>query len=169
MKKYIISAVVVVAFGVYVLLNYQSSITVPAPVTATAGSGTNTTASPIAQNEPSSTAAGSPNLPGQTAPAGAPAAGAYKDGSYSGSVANAYFGNLQVEVVIAGGKLTDVQVPVYPNDSGHSQEVSNQSLPLLKQEAIQAQNANVNIVSGATQTSEAFQQSLAAALAVAKN
>jgi uncharacterized protein with FMN-binding domain len=65
--------------------------------------------------------------------------------------------------------ITDVSWPVYPNDPGHTTEVSASSLPALKQEAIAAQSANVDIVSGATQTAEAFQQSLAAALAQAKS
>jgi uncharacterized protein with FMN-binding domain len=43
-----------------------------------------------------------------------------------------------------------------------------EALPILKQEAIAAQSANVSIVSGATQDSQAFQQSLGAALAEAK-
>lgn len=101
----------------------------------------------------------------QTTPTSTPATtGQYKDGSYTGDVANAIYGKLQVVAVISGGAITDVQFPVYPNDSGHSQQVSGMALPILKQEALTAQNANVNIVSGATQTSEAFQESLGIAL-----
>jgi len=95
--------------------------------------------------------------------------GAYKDGTYTGSAADAFYGTVQVAAVIKGGALTDVQMLQYPKDNGHSLQVSNASLPRLKQEAIAAQSANVNIVSGATQTSQAFKQSLAAALAQAKS
>lgn len=96
-------------------------------------------------------------------------ASAYKDGTYAGPVTDAIYGQLQVVVTIAGGRITDVAWPVFPSDRGHTMEISQQALPQLKQEAITAQSANVDIVSGATQTSEAYQQSLAAALAMAKN
>ncbi|MBI3573009.1 MAG: FMN-binding protein [Candidatus Kerfeldbacteria bacterium] len=94
--------------------------------------------------------------------------GAYRNGTYTGTVADAFYGNVQVQASIKGGKLVDVQFLQYPNDRGHSIEVSNVSTPILRQEAIQAQNANVDIVSGATATSQAFQQSLASALSQAK-
>lgn len=103
------------------------------------------------------------------APAPAPSVGMYKDGSYAGPVTDAYYGNVQVQAVIQGGKLADVQFLQYPNDRSTSIKINSQAMPILKQEAVQAQSANVNVVSGATATSEAFQQSLAAALAMAKN
>lgn len=94
--------------------------------------------------------------------------GMYKDGSYTGDVADAYYGPLQVQVAIANGKITDVQFLQYPNDRGESIEISNMAMPQLKQEAIHSQNAQVDIVSGATQTSQGFQQSLQSALEKAK-
>jgi uncharacterized protein with FMN-binding domain len=160
MKKYIIPAAVVVLFGVYLLLTRQQSTYVasnPAVPTVASGSATGT---------PAATPAGSNPPGGATSSA---AAGAYKDGTYQGSVADAYFGNLQVAAVISGGKLADVQILESPQDSGHSAQVSRTSLPVLTQEAIQSQSANVNIVSGATQTSEAYQQSLQVALTAAKS
>jgi len=65
------------------------------------------------------------------------------------------------------GAIADVQFLQYPQDNGHSRQVSAKAIPILKQEAIAAQSAQVNIVSGATATSQAFQQSLADALAQA--
>ncbi len=94
--------------------------------------------------------------------------GSYKDGTYTGSIADAYYGNVEVAATIAGGKITDVALLQYPNDHPDSIMINQQAMPYLKQEAIQAQSAQVQIVSGATFTSEAFQQSLAAALAQAK-
>ncbi|MFZ1075089.1 MAG: FMN-binding protein [Minisyncoccia bacterium] len=92
---------------------------------------------------------------------------AYKDGAYTGTAANAFYGILQVKAVISGGKLADVQFLQYPSDRSASLAKSNQAMPILKQEAIAAQSANVDIVSGATQTSQAFQTSLASALSQA--
>jgi uncharacterized protein with FMN-binding domain len=91
--------------------------------------------------------------------------GRYADGTYTGSVADAYYGSVQVQVRVAGGKITDVQFLQYPNDRQTSVMINTQAMPLLTQEAIQAQSAQVSGVSGATETSGAFQQSLAAALA----
>lgn len=92
----------------------------------------------------------------------------YKDGSYTGQVADATYGNLQVQVTVKGGKITDIAFLQFPNSGGHTQEVSTVALPLLKQEAIAAQSANVNAVSGASQTSQAFVQTLQSALDQAK-
>jgi uncharacterized protein with FMN-binding domain len=172
MKKYIIPGVVVVAFGIYLLLTrQQSTYIVSTPATTAGGAGANTV-SPGAGAVPAGTPAGNNPPPAATPAATTPvvsaAAGAYKDGTYTGSVADAYFGNLQVAAVISGGKITDVQFPVYPNHSGHTAQISQTDLPILKQETIKSQNANVNIVSGATQTSQAYQQSLQVALAAAK-
>ncbi len=93
--------------------------------------------------------------------------GAYKDGAYIGDVANAFFGNVEVQVSIKSGKIADVTFLQYPNDRSYSRSVSNKAMPILTREAIQAQSSNVDIVSGATQTSQAFQESLASALSKA--
>jgi uncharacterized protein with FMN-binding domain len=93
-----------------------------------------------------------------------PPASGYKDGSYIGNVADAFYGNIQVQAVISGGKLTDVQFLQYPNDRRNSIQINTQAMPYLKAEALQAQSAQVDIVSGATDSSLAFIQSLGSAL-----
>jgi uncharacterized protein with FMN-binding domain len=93
--------------------------------------------------------------------------GQYTDGTYTGSPADAYYGTIQVQAIIQNGVLADVQFLQYPNDRNTSIRVNSRALPILRQEAISAQNANVNIVSGATDSSQAFQQSLASALSQA--
>ena len=92
----------------------------------------------------------------------------YKDGNYTGDVADAFYGNVQVKAVIRNGLIADVQFLQYPNDRRNSIEINSQATPLLSQEAIQTQTANVDIVSGATATSQAFIQSLQSALNQAK-
>jgi len=96
------------------------------------------------------------------------ATGTYKDGTYAGSVQDAYYGSVQVQAVIKNGKISNVVFLQYPNDNRTSQYINGQAMPLLIQEAIQAQSASVNGVSGASATSPAFQQSLADALSQAK-
>lgn len=92
----------------------------------------------------------------------------YKDGSYTGSVADAYYGNIQVQVTISGGKIANIQFLQAPNDNPNSQYINQQADPMLKQEAIQSQSANVDTITGATDSSMAFVQSLSAALNQAK-
>ena len=95
--------------------------------------------------------------------------GAYKNGEYLGSVADAYYGNVQVKAIIRGGKIADVQFLDHPSDRSTSIEINNYAMPILTSEAIQAQSAQVDIVSGASDTSAAFKESLTVALAKAKN
>ena len=95
--------------------------------------------------------------------------GQYKDGNYTGSVEDAFYGNIQVQAKISNGKITDVVFLQAPNDNRTSQFINSQADPMLTQEAIQTQNANVDGVSGASASSQAFQASLANALAQAKN
>ena len=95
--------------------------------------------------------------------------GMYKDGSYTGSAVNFFYGIMQVKATISGSKLSDVTFLKYPNDRPTSIEINTQAMPVLKSEAIKIQGSNVDIVSGATDSVQAFQESLASALAMAKN
>ena len=95
--------------------------------------------------------------------------GLYKDGTYTGTPADAYYGTVQVEAFIQNEQISDVRFLDHPQDRNRSVQINDRAMPILTSEAIQAQNANVDIVSGATDTSLAFRQSLASALAQAKN
>ncbi len=92
----------------------------------------------------------------------------YKDGSYTGDAVDAFYGTVQVKVSIRGGKINNVVFLQYPDKPGHTIEVSNGAIPILKSETIKAQSANIDGVSGATQTAEAFIKSLSSALDQAK-
>ena len=97
-------------------------------------------------------------------PPTATASGAFKDGTYDGGGADAHWGTVEVQAVITNGQISNVVFVQYPNHRNRSQEINSSAMPMLTQEAIQAQDSNVDIVSGATDTSEAFIQSLSAAL-----
>ena len=92
----------------------------------------------------------------------------FKNGTYTGSTADTSYGPVQIAVVVSGGKITDVNFLQMPNDLGHTQEVTAQSEPILKQETLDTQSANIDFVSGATSTSFGYEQSLQAALDQAK-
>ena len=74
------------------------------------------------------------------------------------------FGTVQVQVTIVGGKIQDVQALQLPQDRRRSAEISQYAAPILRQEALSAQSAQIDLVSGATYTSEAYAQSLQSAL-----
>lgn len=92
----------------------------------------------------------------------------YKDGNYTGPVTDAFYGPFQVRAVILGGKITDIIFLKYPNDRSESVQINSEAITYLKSEAITVQSANVDIVTGATQSSEAFRQSLSVALSQAR-
>lgn len=95
--------------------------------------------------------------------------GKYKDGSYRGDSVDAYYGNVQVLAVISGGKIKDVQFLDYPKGRQTSVRINERAMPYLTSEAIVAQDSNVDTISGASFTSDAFRKSLASALVKAKN
>lgn len=173
MKKILLSSSVILAFVFYIVyqkVGATDNNTLP-PVADVGGTqsipaATNTTQNPAPSSNPTPTLAPAPITTPKPTPI---PAGQYKDGTFTGSVADAFYGNVQVQAIIQGGKLIDVKFLDYPQDRGTSARISNQSLPQLKTEAIQSQNAKVNIISGATQTSQGFIQSLSSALALAKN
>jgi uncharacterized protein with FMN-binding domain len=73
--------------------------------------------------------------PSQAAVSSSPAKkGHYKDGTYTGSVEDAFYGNIQVRATINSGKITDVQFLQYPSDRGTSVMINKQAMPILFQE-----------------------------------
>ena len=118
---------------------------------------------PTATDQPLPTATDQP-LPTATAIANR----LYKDGTYTGAETDAYYGLVQVQAVIQNGQIADVQFLEYPQHRRTSVRINSEAVPALQTEAIQAQSANVDMVSGATLTSRAFIQSLQSALDAAK-
>jgi len=93
----------------------------------------------------------------------------YRDGTYVSPSVDAYYGNVQIKVSVRNGQLADVQFLDHPKDRDQSVMINSYAMPVLKSEAIQAQSAPVDIVSGATATSGAFNQALTSVLAQAGN
>ena len=91
-----------------------------------------------------------------------------KDGTYSGKSVSTQRGDVQVQIKVSGGKITTVNVLKYPSDNHHSQKINDQALPVYKKEAVEAQSADIQQVSGATVTYEGFTQSLQNAITQAK-
>jgi uncharacterized protein with FMN-binding domain len=160
MKKTIVSIVIIGTFVIYSFLHAHSGLVAILPNTPVESRSSSSSAT----TPPSTQIPGATVTPNATGTSGS----LYKDGSYTGSVADAQWGVVQVKAVIQNGKITDVQFLQYPNDRSRSIYINSVADPQLSSEAIQAQSANVDIVTGATDSSEAFMQSLSDALSQAR-
>ncbi len=114
---------------------------------------------------------GSPSAsPSAASPSGArpasagPAAGNGAVRSAVGPEEQFGYGVLDVRVTVSGTHIADVSVPVLQTAEPTSQQISEQAIPMLRAEVLSAQGLNINAVSGATYTSDAYAQSLQAAL-----
>lgn len=183
LSKVFVSGFVVLSFVAYVVTQHTSD-------TAQPGGSPTRSAQPVLTN-PQVVATRAPAAqPTQAAPTAAPTlqrlptafrptsvpppptadnSSAYRDGTFKGNAEDAYFGIVQVQATIQGGKITNVQFLNYPRDRRTSQQINSIAVPYLQEEAIQAQSANVDIISGATLTSDAFVRSLQSALDNATN
>jgi uncharacterized protein with FMN-binding domain len=160
-RSTIVTGVTVV--GVAWLLNYkvtphQLSAIAPVSPTQNAGNPASPSASPSAVPSPSATPATTPS------PSPSPSASAPPTGTFTGADFPNRFGDVQVRVVISNGHITDVQAVQLPTDRAESAYISQQAGPWLRSEALQAQSANIDIISGATYTSQSYAQSLESAL-----
>jgi uncharacterized protein with FMN-binding domain len=82
----------------------------------------------------------------------------------TGTTASTRWGPVQVRITVAGGRVTAVDVIQYPDGNHKDQEINADAIPTLVQETLQAQNANIDMVSGATVTSAGYIESLQSAL-----
>jgi uncharacterized protein with FMN-binding domain len=93
------------------------------------------------------------------APTTTPARRTFTGGDYPNQ-----YGDVQVQVVVQGHRVVDVQPLALPYDHQRSAEISQQAAPILRQEALQAQSAQIDLLTGATFTSESYAESLQSAL-----
>jgi uncharacterized protein with FMN-binding domain len=82
----------------------------------------------------------------------------------NGAPVDTQYGPVQVQITVQNGRVTRADAIDYPHDSGQSRDINSQAIPQLNQEALQAQSAHIDTVSGATYTSGGYQQSLQSAL-----
>ncbi len=164
MKKFTLSSLVIITFIIYAVLQKQK----PASL-AIASSSPWDIVMVVPPTVVPTTPVPKPGVAPKPTPTPKPKPvpvpqGQYKNGSYIGSVADAYYGNVQVAVSIQNGKIADVQFLDHPAGRSTSIQINNYAMPQLKSETIQSQSANVHSISGATYTSAAFKKSLASAL-----
>lgn len=121
-----------------------------APTTAAAGTGRSTAAA----------AAPSTTAPATTSAAQAAAA----SGTFTGDAADTRYGPVQVQITVQDGTITAATALQYPYNDHRDQEINDYAIPVLNQETVDGQSANISMVSGATYTSEGYLQSLQSAI-----
>ena len=158
----ILFAVIMVVMGatvglrLYDLGETQTTASATSTTTGTASSTGSTTSGGATATSPSASATATPSATPSTAAASATR-------TITGAVEQNRNGSFQVQVTFDGSKITAVQVLQSPEDR-RSQEINQQATPVLEQEALAAQSANIDTVSGATYTSESYKQSLQSAI-----
>jgi uncharacterized protein with FMN-binding domain len=118
---------------------------------------------------PDTTAAAAPSVrsPGTTATTGGTTGGTATGSgptTVPGDAAQTRYGPVQVQVSVSGGRITAVDVLQYPDSSGKDQRINSQAIPQLVDETLSAQSSRIDMVSGATYTSEGYVTSLQSAL-----
>jgi major membrane immunogen (membrane-anchored lipoprotein) len=129
----------------------QSAPSVTKPASASAGSsGSSGTGSGTGSGAGSGTGSGTGSSTGTK--------------TVTGEAADTRYGPVQVKVTVTSGKVTQVDAIDYPQTERRDQEINSYAIPQLNQEALAAGNANIDIISGATYTSDGYIQSLQSAL-----
>lgn len=147
-------AIVATVIGVFLLFSFKT----PAQAKP------RTPSADVAQATPTPTPSASPSGTAAPSPTPSPSASEYKDGTYTGQDIQTQFGDVQVKVTISGGKITDVQAVQLPFDRPRSAEISQAVASPLHDEVLQAQSAQIDLLGGATFTSDAYAQSVQSAL-----
>ncbi|QNG38749.1 FMN-binding protein [Geodermatophilaceae bacterium NBWT11] len=150
------------------LFGYHTSTSSQATATATAESSTVTPVTGSLAATPSTSA--SPAAPSTAAPSSAasptpaPDTTSATTTTVTGTAADTRYGPVQVQLTVSGGTITDVSVVEYPSNDGKDRQINGRALPVLVQETLDAQSADIDMVSGATYTSDGYLESLQSAL-----
>ncbi|MCC8909083.1 FMN-binding protein [Curtobacterium sp. GD1] len=145
MRARVIAGGVVSSIAVLVIgwqLGGQAAVTAPAQQSTTSGAGTT----------------------GSTGTGTGSTGGSSTSGTFTGDTTQTRYGPVQVQITVANGTITDVTALQLTNSDGRSVQISQQAAPILRQEALQAQSAQIQSVSGATFTSEGYTTSLQSAI-----
>jgi uncharacterized protein with FMN-binding domain len=134
--------------GLWLILTFKSS-----PVSRASSR------APAAATAPADT---SPSAAGAAPPGPSTTTGTVR--TVNGDVFSNQYGDVQVAVVLNGTQIVDVKALQMPFDRSRSRDISNQAAPLLHDEVIAAQSAQIDTIGGATYTSDSYARSLQSAI-----
>jgi uncharacterized protein with FMN-binding domain len=150
--KRIVYAVLGTLAGLVLLFSYRTSLQVVPPTASGTTSGT--------------VSGGSGGSSGSS---GGSSSTRLKDGTYTGQSTDTRWGPVQVRITVSGGRITAADAVDYPMNNGRDQEINRFAIPQLQNETLQAQSAQIDMVSGATYTSEGYTTSLQSAIDQARS
>ncbi len=176
--KRIIYALLATVSGLVLLFSYRTSLEVVTPVTqAPAASDTGTGASgssgsadgtgedAATGNDASQQDAAAGDAGSSTGSSGSSAStSSLADGTYTGSSVNTRFGPVQVQIVVSGGVITSADAIDYPTSNPRDRQINQTAVPILVSETLDAQSTQIDMVSGATYTSDGYIRSLQSAI-----
>jgi uncharacterized protein with FMN-binding domain len=147
--------------GLVLLFSYHTSLDSSGPATAATGS---LTPGGAAKSGASGSSGGSSGSSSGGSSGSSSKSTSSGPKTYTGEVADTEWGPVQVQITVANGKITAVQPTQVPNGNFRDQEINSYAVPILNQEVVQAQSAQIDAVSGATVTSDGYVQSLQSAI-----
>ena len=137
--------------------------------TAAAAGGTSSLAAPVASgggttSSGTGSAAGASSAPTAAGSSSSGTGSATTSSTVTGDSVSTRWGPVQVQLSVANGTVTAVSVVEYPDNNGKDKSINARALPILVRETLKAQSAEIDMVSGATVTSEGYLESLQSAL-----
>lgn len=154
MKK-ILYAVLATISGLVLLFSYRTSLDAVMPHDATPP-----TTGAVGSSGTSNSGASDSGTSGSGASAGTGLA----DGTYTGASSQTRYGPVQVRITVSGGQISDAQAIDYPDGNGRDRQINGTAIPRLVSETLQSQSAQIQMVSGATYTSDGYLSSLQSAI-----
>ncbi|KYJ98200.1 MULTISPECIES: FMN-binding protein [Microbacterium] len=154
MKKILYTLLATVS-GLVLLFSYRTSLEAVTPTDASAATATSGSAATTTD-----TGANGSGTSSSTTASGSGLA----DGTYTGASSQTRYGPVQVQITVSGGQITDAQAVDYPNSNGRDRQINGTAVPRLVSETIQAQSSKIQMVSGATYTSDGYLSSLQSAI-----
>jgi uncharacterized protein with FMN-binding domain len=149
---------------VVLLFGYHTSTSSPATASSAPSSPSEPATTPSSSASSRTRSSGtSSSTPRPATPSASPSASAGTE-SYTGAVAATRWGPVEVQITVTAGRITSVSVPQAPSGNPKDIEINDRALPILVAETLDAQSAKIDMISGATVTSDGYVQSLQSAL-----
>jgi len=170
--KRIVYALLATVAGVVLLFSYRTSLEAVPPTAAAGGTsdgsrGSTTDGSSGGSSNDSSGSSGSAD--GSSSGSSGSTSSALKDGTFTGQSVDTRWGPVQVRITVSAGRIAAADAIDYPMNNGRDQEINRFAIPQLVSETLEAQSAQIDLVSGATYTSEGYTSSLQSAIDQARS
>lgn len=165
MKK-IVYGILATLSGLVLLFSFRTSLGEAVPTDVQPAQAAPSVATPHSAATPSASTTPTASASASASPSGAaPAAtSGLTDGTFTGPATNTRYGPVQVQITVTGGKIVDVQAVEYPTDNSRDRQINERAIPQLVSETLNAQSADIHLVSGATYTSQGYRDSLQSAI-----